>query len=58
MGESVRYCDHVSHYTRERSIELLATIKDRISFFGLAILILIPLTLLANGIGFIGADND
>lgn len=52
MGESVRYREHVSQYTRERTGELLLTIKDRITLFGMAVLVLVPATLLANGIGF------
>ena len=51
MGESVRYREHVSQYTRERADELLLKIKDRVTFFGMSILVLVPATLLANGIG-------
>ena len=55
MGESVRYREHVSQYTRERAAELLINIKDRVTFFGMSVLVLIPVTLLANGVGY---DND
>ena len=51
MGESVRYREHISSYTRERTGELLLTIKDRVTFFGMSVLVLIPITLLANGVG-------
>ena len=51
MGESVRYREHVSQYTRERAEELLLKIKDRVTFFGMSVLVLVPATLLANGIG-------
>ncbi len=57
MGESVRYREHVSQYTRERTGELLITIKDRITFFGMSVLVLIPATLLANGIGLVNNDD-
>ena len=56
MGESIRYRDHVSQYTRERAGELLINIKDRVTFFGMSVLVLIPVTLLANGVGF--ANNS
>lgn len=56
MGESMRYRDHVSQYTRERAGELLINIKDRVTFFGMSVLVLIPVTLLANGVGF--ANNS
>jgi len=59
MGESVRYREHVSSYTRERAGELLLSIKDRVTFFGMSVLVLIPATLLANGVGhFISGTND
>jgi len=51
MGESVRYREHISQYTRDRTSELLVTIKDRVTFFGMSVLVLIPATLLANGMG-------
>ena len=51
MGESVRYREHISSYTRERTGELLLAIKDRVTFFGMSVLVLIPITLLANGVG-------
>lgn len=57
MGESVRYREHVSQYTRERTGELLITIKDRITFFGMSVLVLIPATLLANGIGLVNNED-
>lgn len=52
----MRYRDHVSQYTRERAGELLINIKDRVTFFGMSVLVLIPVTLLANGVGF--ANNS
>ena len=58
MGESVRYREHVSQYTRERTGELLITIKDRVTFFGMSVLVLIPVTLLANGIGSILGEGE
>ena len=58
MGESVRYREHVSQYTRERTGEVLVQIKDRVTFFGMSVLVLIPVTLLANGIGFLRDDDE
>lgn len=58
MGESMRYRDHVSQYTRERAGELLINIKDRVTFFGMSVLVLIPVTLLANGIGFANNSSE
>lgn len=58
MGESVRYREHVSQYTRERAGELLMTIKDRVTFFGMSVLVLVPATLLANGIGHFMQGSD
>ena len=58
MGESVRYREHVSQYTRERAEELLLKIKDRVTFFGMSVLVLVPATLLANGIGLQIADSN
>lgn len=52
MGESMLYREHVSQYRIERAVELLAVIKDRVTFFGVLVLILVPLTLFANGIGY------
>lgn len=46
------YREHVSQYRIERAVELLAVIKDRVTFFGVLVLILVPLTLFANGIGY------
>ena len=51
MGESVLYREHVSEYQKESSYEVLKQIKDKITFYGMAVLCLIPLTLMANGIG-------
>ena len=51
MSESVRYQDHVSQYTLERTAQLLVNIKDRIIFYMMAVVVLVPTTLLANGIG-------
>ena len=58
MGESVRYREHVSQYTRERTGEVLLSIKDRVTFFGMSVLVLIPVTLLANGIGLMNAGEE
>ena len=58
MGESMRYREHVSQYTRERAGELLITIKDRVTFFGMSVLVLIPITLLANGVGYSSVTNQ
>ena len=58
MGESVRHREHVSQYTRERTGEVLVQIKDRVTFFGMSVLVLIPVTLLANGIGFLRDDDE
>ena len=58
MGESVRYREHVSQYTRERTGELLVTLKDRVTFFGMSVLVLIPVTLLANGMGQLLSGSD
>jgi len=51
MGESVLYCDHVSQYTLERSQQLLAYISDKIVFFSMIVFVLLPTTLMANGVG-------
>ena len=51
MSESVRYQEHVSQYTLERTGQLLVSIKDRIIFYAMAVIVLIPTTLLANGFG-------
>ena len=58
MGESVRYREHVSQYTRERASELLVSIKDRVTFFGMSVLVLVPATLLANGVGQFMQGSD
>lgn len=58
MGESVRYREHVSQYTRERTGEVLLSIKDRVTFFGMTVLVLIPVTLLANGVGLFNAGEE
>ena len=54
----MRYREHVSQYTRERTGEVLVQIKDRVTFFGMSVLVLIPVTLLANGIGFLKDDES
>ena len=51
MGESVLYADHVSQYTMERSSQLLAYISDKITFFSMIVFVLLPTTLIANGVG-------
>ena len=51
MSESVRYQEHVSQYTLERTGQLLVDIKDRIIFYAMAMIVLVPITLLANGVG-------
>ena len=51
MGESVRYHAHVSQHTLERTKQLLVTIKDRIFFYIMVLLVAVPTTLLANGVG-------
>jgi len=51
MGESVLYQDHVSQYTLERSQQLLAYISDKIVFFSMIVFVLLPTTLMANGVG-------
>ena len=51
LSESVRYHEHVSQYTIERTAQLLVNIKDRIIFYFMAVVVLIPTSLLANGIG-------
>ena len=58
MGESMRYREHVSQYTRERTQELLNQIKDRVTFFGMSVLVLIPATLIANGIGYLKSEIE
>ena len=57
MGESVLYREHISQYTRERTGELLIQIKDSVTFFGMLVMVLIPVSLLANGVfPFMGSD--
>jgi hypothetical protein len=50
MGESVRYQEHVSQYTLERTRDLLTQIKDSILFYAVATVILLPFTLIANNL--------
>ena len=58
MGESVLYREHISQYTRERTGELLIQIKDSVTFFGMLVMVLIPVSLLANGVfPFMGSDQ-
>jgi len=53
------YREHISQYRQDCAHELMATIKDRVTFFGTAVLVLIPVTLFANGIGYpVGANTN
>ena len=54
----MRYCEHVSQFTRERTAALLVEIKERVTFFGMAVLVLIPVTLLANGVGLLVEQDN
>lgn len=45
------YHEHVSQYTLERSQQLLAQISDKITFFSMIVFVLLPTTLMANGVG-------
>ena len=60
MGESVLYHEHVSQYTLEQSQLLLNYISDKIVCFSMLVFVLLPTTLLANGIGSAsdGVVND
>ena len=51
LGESVMYHEHVSQYTIERSHQLLGQISDKITFFAMIVFVLLPTTLMANGVG-------
>ena len=51
LGESVMYHEHVSQYTIERSQQLLGQISDKITFFAMIVFVLLPTTLMANGVG-------
>ena len=44
------YRDHISNYTRERAGELLETVKDGVTFYGMSVMVLIPVALAANGV--------
>ena len=57
LGESVMYHEHVSAYTLERSQSLLNQISDKITFFSMIVFVLLPTTLMANGVGQAASNN-